>query len=66
MDIISPLQYCELRGEHGDPCDTFASAIVEGLPCCKKCAVRLLTALEDGGVNLVTRLEAIEKKEELP
>lgn len=66
MDIISPLHYCELRGEQGDPCDTFASAIVEGLPCCTRCAQRLIAALDDAGVTLVTRLEALAKKDEDP
>ncbi len=63
MDIISPLRYCELRGEHGDSCDTFSSAIVEGLPCCARCAEKLIKALDDEGVVLVTRLEALDKKE---
>lgn len=62
MEIISPLHYCELRGEHGDPCDTFASVIVEGLSCCVRCAQRLMAALDDEGVVLVTRLEAVQKK----
>lgn len=65
MDIISPLQYCQLRGEHGDPCDTFASAIVEGLPCCVRCADKLIKALDDEGVTLVTRLEALDKKDQV-
>lgn len=59
MDIISPLVYCQLRSDHGEPCDTFASAIVEGLPCCRWCAEKLVKALDDEGIVLVTRLEAI-------
>lgn len=65
MDIISPLVYCQLRDEHGDSCDTFSSAIVEGLPCCARCAAKLTAALDDQGVILVTRLEALDNKEEV-
>lgn len=65
MDIISPLVYCQLRDEQGDSCDTFSSAIVEGLPCCVRCAERLLKALDDEGVILVTRLEALDKKDQV-
>ena len=63
MDIISPLVYCQLRDEQGESCDTFASAIVEGLPCCARCAEKLIKALDDEGVILVTRLEALDKKD---
>lgn len=63
VDIISPLQYCALREQDGGPCDTFASLIVEGLPCCTRCGERLMKALEDEGVTLVTRLEALDKKD---
>lgn len=62
MDIISPLTYCQLRDEQGDPCDTFASVIIEGLPCCVRCGERLLKALDDEGIVMVTRLEALDNK----
>lgn len=62
MDIISPLVYCQLRGQDGDPCDTFASVIVEGMPCCQRCGDKLVKALDDEGVTLVTRLEALDKE----
>lgn len=66
MDIISPLQYCGLRQEpEGDPCDTFASIIVEGLPCCQRCGEKLVKALDDEGVTLVTRLEALDKRDQV-
>ncbi len=65
MDIISPLVYCQLRDEQGESCDTFSSAIVEGLPCCARCAAKLITALDDNGVVLVTRLEVLDKKDEV-
>jgi len=58
MDIISPLAYCQLRDEQGESCDTFSSKVVEGLYCCERCGNRLVAALGDEGVTLVTRLEA--------
>ncbi len=61
MNIISPLVYCELRTEQGDLCDTFASVIVEGLACCERCGTRLLKALDDEAVTLITRLESLDK-----
>ncbi len=65
MDIISPLVYCQLRDEQGEVCDTFSSAIVEGLPCCSRCAEKLIRALDENGVVLVTRMDALDKKEEV-
>lgn len=65
MDIISPLTYCQLRDEQGESCDTFSSAVVEGLYCCQRCAEKLIAALDSNGVVLVTRLEALDKKEEV-
>ncbi len=63
MNIISPLVYCELRSEQGDPCDTVASLIVEGLPCCERCGNKLLKALADEGITLITRLDSLDKKD---
>lgn len=65
MDIISPLRYCEKREENGDGCDTFSSAVVEGLYCCSNHATLLLKSIDDNGVIFITRLAALDKKEEV-